>query len=183
MKLRASRWVKRECQGKIYTFSCGSDSKMSTIVSSCSLASAEFRFSGLLQRSWRTATGGTRRIIGGEKLHCSTRVRRSSSAATDCTGIRTVLKPRKPHFTLMYSGSPLPFRKISSVRPTLCPWGSHTIYPAYSSAVRTGPPRSLWPTAAYSLCMGNFLSSSLLPRHESCSPRRSLTEARVRLSR
>jgi hypothetical protein len=46
MKLRASRWVKRECQGKIYTSSCGSDSKMSTIVNSCSLAGAEFPFSG-----------------------------------------------------------------------------------------------------------------------------------------
>src|SRR5688572_1539008 len=42
-------------------------------------------------------------VFGGEKLHCSTRMRRSSSAATDCTGRRTLLRQNKPIFTLMYS--------------------------------------------------------------------------------
>ena len=176
MKHRGSRWVKRERQGGVHTSSCGTDSNMSTIVSSCSLASAEFRFPGATKTLMAFYHRRHQMDIGGEKFHCSTRARRSWSATTDCTGRRTLLKLNKPILTLMYSGSPLSFKKILSVRPILCPWGSHTVYPAYSSAVLIEPPRSLEPNAVYSLCIGDSLSSSLLPRCERCSLRRSLAE-------
>ncbi len=82
-------------------------------------------------------------------LHCSTRARRSSSAATACTGIRTVLIPKSPIFSLMYSGSPLPFRKILTARPIFCPRGSQTAYPTWSSRVPVEPPSASRLTAVY----------------------------------
>src|SRR5215217_2641481 len=95
----------------------------------------------------------------GSGRYCSTRARRFSSAATTCTGTRIVLNPKRPIFTLMYSGSPSPFRKSLSARPIFCPRGSQTVYPAYSSRVQLEPLGSLRFTAMYGVRMGK---SSLL---------------------
>src|SRR3712207_8336620 len=53
-------------------------------------------------------------------------IRRCLSAATSWTGSKTLLNPKKPTLTRMYSGSPLQFTKSSSTIPILFSRGSQS---------------------------------------------------------
>src|SRR5829696_10336246 len=76
------------------------------------------------------------------------------------TGSKTLLKPKKPTLTRMYSGSPLQFTKSFSTTPILFCRGSQSQKPAYSSG-----PANLWlgllSTAAYDNAVPPFRASFL----------------------
>src|SRR5215216_2804371 len=109
------------------------------------LASADTNFHLLSQAVCASpkstkAKGETSNAVGHTRApYWSTSILRCSSTATSWTRSKTLLKPKKPTLTRMYSDSPLQFTKSFSTIPILFSRGSQSQKPTYPSG-----PAYLW---------------------------------------